>query len=133
MKQLWRNSSLQQVHFIVTILFVLTLVSDIAVLYGNDAFSILVLSTEKWCSSFLKTIFVFQKICFKVKVLKIFKIFTDCHIKTSFSSIKDTINIYFCYHHLSSLGMMHPCYHPGKSRKQGLVQAMKSLPQYKVV
>ena len=52
-----------------------------AVLYGNDAFSILVLSTKKRYSSFLKKVFVFQKICFKVKVLKTFKIFTDCHIK----------------------------------------------------
>ena len=44
-----------------------------AVLYGNGAFSILVFSTKKWCSSFLKKGFVFQKICFKVKVLKTFK------------------------------------------------------------
>ena len=53
-----------------------------AVLYGNDAFSILVLPTKKQYSSFLKKVFVFQKICFKVKVLKMFKISTDCHIKT---------------------------------------------------
>ena len=46
------------------------------VLYGNDAFSILVLSTKKRYSSFLKKVFVFQKICFKVKVLKMFKNFT---------------------------------------------------------
>ena len=52
------------------------------VLYGNDAFSILMLSTEKQYSSFLKKVFVFQKIYFKVKVLKTFKISTDCHIKT---------------------------------------------------
>ena len=52
-----------------------------AVLYGNDAFSILVLSTKKRYSSFLKKVFVFQKIYFKVKVLKTFKIFTDCHKK----------------------------------------------------
>ena len=42
---------------------------------------ILVFSTKKLCSSFLKTVFVFQNICFKVKVLKIFETFTDCHIK----------------------------------------------------
>ena len=30
----------------------------------------------------MKTMFVFQKICFKVKVLKTFETFTDCHIKT---------------------------------------------------
>ena len=33
------------VHFVLRILSVLTLASDMAVLYGNDAFSILVLST----------------------------------------------------------------------------------------
>ena len=53
-----------------------------AVLYGSDAFSILVRSTKKRYYSFLKKIFVFQKICFKVKVLKMFKIFTDRHIET---------------------------------------------------
>ena len=31
---------------------------------------------------FLKKVFIFKKICFKVKVLKAFKISTDCHIKT---------------------------------------------------
>ena len=51
------------------------------VLYGNDASFILVLSTKKRYSSFLKKVFVFQKICFKVKVLKTFKISTECHIK----------------------------------------------------
>ena len=30
----------------------------------------------------MKTMFVFQKICFKLKVLKTFETFTDCHIKT---------------------------------------------------
>ena len=49
------------------------------VLYGNDAFSILVLSIKKPYSSFLEKAFVFQKICFKVIVLKTFKISTDCH------------------------------------------------------
>ena len=44
-----------------------------AVLHGNAAFSILVLPTEKR-SNFLKEVFVCQKICFKVKVSKIFKI-----------------------------------------------------------
>ena len=53
-----------------------------AVLYGNDAFSILVLSTKKRYSSFLKKVSVYQKIRFKVKVLKTFKISTDCYIKT---------------------------------------------------
>ena len=62
-----------------------TLASDRAVLKGNDVFSILVLSTKKQCSSFLKKVFIFQKICLKVKVLKTFKIFTGCHIKTCWS------------------------------------------------
>ena len=53
-----------------------------AVFNGNDVFSILLVSTKKWYSSFLKKVFVFQKICFKVKVLKTFETFTDCHIKT---------------------------------------------------
>ena len=52
-----------------------------AVLYGNDAFSILVLPPKKRYSSFLKKIFLLQKISFKVKVLKTFKIFTICDIK----------------------------------------------------
>ena len=52
-------------------------------LYGSDVFSILVLSTKKLCFSFLKNVSVFQKICFKVKVLKTFKVSTDCHIKSA--------------------------------------------------
>ena len=56
--------------------------SDGAVLNGNDVFSILVASNEKRYSSFLKEVFVFQKVCFKVKILKTFETFTDCHIKT---------------------------------------------------
>ena len=31
---------------------------------------------------FLKKVFIFQKICFKVKVLKTFKSSSGCHIKT---------------------------------------------------
>ena len=52
------------------------------VLYEKDAFLILVLSARKRYSSFLKQVFVFEKICFKVKVLKTFRIFTDSQIKT---------------------------------------------------
>ena len=59
-----------------------SLASDRAILNGNDVFSILVASTKKKYSSFLKKVFVFQKICFKVKVLKMFETFIDCHIKT---------------------------------------------------
>ena len=53
-------------YFVLTILFVLTLPSAIAVLYGNDALSILLFSTEKRYFSFLKKVFVLKKICFKV-------------------------------------------------------------------
>ena len=52
--------------------------SDRAVLNENDVFSILVASIKKWFSCFLKKVLVFQK----VKVLKTFETFTDCHIKT---------------------------------------------------
>ena len=52
--------------FLLTILFVLTLASDMTVLYGNDALSILVLSTKKQYSSFLKKVFIFQNISLKV-------------------------------------------------------------------
>ena len=48
---------------------------------GIDAFSILVYSTKKRYSNFLKKVFVFQKICLKVKVLKTFEISSDCHLK----------------------------------------------------
>ena len=48
-------------------LFVLALTSDRVVLFENVVFSILVLSTTKRYSSFLKRVCVFQKICFKVK------------------------------------------------------------------
>ena len=36
--------------------------------------------TKKRYSSFLKKVYVFQKICFKIKVLKTFKISSDFHI-----------------------------------------------------
>ena len=74
--------SLPRVDFVPLVPRVLTLASDRVVLYGNDAFSILVLSTKKQYSSFLKKVCVFQKICFKVKVLKTLNISTDCDIKT---------------------------------------------------
>ena len=66
-------------HFVLIILFVLTLVSDMEVLHGNDEFSILVLSTKKQYSSFLKKAFVSEKLSFKVEVLKRLKISTGCH------------------------------------------------------
>ena len=61
------ENSLWQINFVLPILFVLTLASDRVVLFRNVAFSILVLSTKKRYSNFLKTNCVFQKICFKVK------------------------------------------------------------------
>ena len=79
--------------FLFTILFLLTLVSDMAILYGNDAFSILVLSTKKPHSGFLKKVLVFQKIYFKVKATKTFTIPTDCHIKTCRSLKRRAISI----------------------------------------
>ena len=52
---------------------------------GNKQFfflgAILIFSTKKRYSSFLKNVFVFQKMFFKVKVLKTFKSSSDCHIK----------------------------------------------------
>ena len=60
----------------------LTLASDRGALYGNVAFSILVLSTKDRHSSFLKKVCIFQKIYLKVKVWKTFKISNNCHIKT---------------------------------------------------
>ena len=52
------------------ILFVLTLTY---VSYENDAFSMLVLSTKKRDSIFLKRVFIFQKIFFKVKNVQNFQ------------------------------------------------------------
>ena len=46
-----------------------------------EMFSILVISTKKRYSSFLKKVFVSQKIYFKIKVLKMFETFTDCYNK----------------------------------------------------
>ena len=77
----------------VPILFVLTLASDRAVFYGSDAFSILILSTKKGHSRFLRRVFVFQRIYFTVKVLKTFRISNDCHIKTCRSLKRGAINI----------------------------------------
>ena len=85
------NCHIKTCHFILTTLFVLTLASDMTVLYENDAFSVLVLSTKKRYSNFLKKVFVFQKTSFKVKVLKMFKISSNCHIKTCPSLKRRTI------------------------------------------
>ena len=54
-----------------------------AVLYGNDAFSILMRSTKKRYSSFFVKRFRFLENLFQsYKVLKMFKIFNDRHIQT---------------------------------------------------
>ena len=98
-KQLLANlHSLWQVHFVVAILFVLALASERAVLNGNDVFSILVVSTKNRYSSFLKKVFVFQKICLKVKVLKTFETLIDCHIKTCRSLTRRAILKISRYH-----------------------------------
>ena len=51
-----------------------------AVLYGIDAFSILVPSTKKRYSSILKKAVVFQKICFKSESIENVQN-VHCHIK----------------------------------------------------
>ena len=51
------------------------------VLYGNDAFSILVLDLKRVLQFFEKG-FRFPENYFKLKVLKTSNISTDCHIKT---------------------------------------------------
>ena len=66
-------------HFVLPILFVLTMAFDRAVLHGNNVFSVLVMSSKKQYSSFFK---ITSKICFKVTTLKTFKISSDCPIKT---------------------------------------------------
>ena len=54
-------------------------------MYGNVAFSFLVLSPKNRYSIVLKKVFVFQKKYFKVEVLKTLKISSDYHIKKSIS------------------------------------------------
>ena len=88
MGKLW---SLLYLHFVLPILFVLTLSSDSAVLYGNVALSILVLSTKKQGSNFLERFFVFLKICCKVKVLNALEIPSNCYLKACRSLKRRTI------------------------------------------
>ena len=80
-QQLAKLLSLWKVHFVLTILFVLTLVSEIAVLNENNAFSILALSSKKQNSSYLKK-FSFSREFVSKLVLKMFQISTDFQIKT---------------------------------------------------
>ena len=60
----------------------LTLAFERAVLFGNVTLSIVVLSAKKQYYIFHKKALFFQKIYFKVKVLKMLKISSDCLIKT---------------------------------------------------
>ena len=77
-----KRHSFRKVNFVLPILFALTSVFSKAVLYGNVALSIIVLSSKKHCSSLLKKDLVFQKTCFKVKVIKTLKILSESHVKT---------------------------------------------------
>ena len=75
--QIFRNiykTSFLLISLYIPILSVLTLALDIVVLYENFAFFVAVLSTKKRYSSFPQKVFIFQKTCFKVKVMKTFKI-----------------------------------------------------------
>ena len=89
-QQLAKLLSLWKVHFVFTILFVLTLVSEIAVLNENNAFSILALSSKKQYSSFLKK-FSFSREFVSKLVLKTFEISIDFQIKTCRSLKRRTI------------------------------------------
>ena len=77
-----KRHSFRKVNFVLPILFALTSVFSKAALYGNVALSIIVLSSKKHCSSLLKKDLVFQKTCFKVKIIKTLKIPSESHVKT---------------------------------------------------
>ena len=66
--------------------------TDQKILRIRTLFTQWVLSTEIRYSSFLKKILVFRKICFKVKVLETFKIYSGCHIKTCQSLKRSAIS-----------------------------------------
>ena len=55
--------------------------SEKAALYQNDVFSILVCLTKKQYSNFLKKVLFFQKDCFTVRILQIFRTSSDCRVK----------------------------------------------------
>ena len=59
---------------------VLILVFHRAVLYENMTFSIIILSSKRRYTVFF-LFFLFEKTSFKVKVLKIFRVLSDCHMK----------------------------------------------------
>ena len=55
--------------------------SEKAALYQNDVFSILVCLTKKQYLNFLKKVLFFQKNCFTVRILQIFRTSSDCRVK----------------------------------------------------
>ena len=57
----------------------------------NDSLLILVPSSRKRYFSFMEKVFVLEKICFKFKILKTFKVFTDSRIKTCWPLKRRTI------------------------------------------
>ena len=79
------------VHFVLSILFVLTLAFERGVLSGKEAFSMVVLSTKTHHSRFSKKLFVFQKTCFNVRVMKTSKTSSGCNIKKCQSLKRRTI------------------------------------------
>ena len=69
------------VHYVFPILFFLKIVGFArVVLFKSVAFSTVALSTKKRYSIFLRKFFVFQKNCFRGKVMKTFKISSDSFI-----------------------------------------------------
>ena len=78
----WQNSVLWISPFCTPYSVFFSSDSNRCVLYGNCTFQVLALSTKKWYSSFVKSVSAFQKTCFRVWILKIFKISSDCLIKT---------------------------------------------------
>ena len=62
--------TLWQINFVFIILFVLTLASDMAVLWGNDALSILVLSTKSDTPVFWKRFSISRKFVLELKYRK---------------------------------------------------------------
>ena len=79
-------------------LSLLTLAFDRVVLFGSFAFSIVVLSTKKRYSIFLRKVFVLKEICFRAKVMKMFKIFNEYFLLT-FKMKPLRIRVFLCWGH----------------------------------
>ena len=79
-------------------LSLLTLAFDRAVLFGSFAFSIVVLSTKKRYSIFLRKVFILKEICFRAKVIKMFKIFNEYFLLT-FKMKPLRISVFLCQGH----------------------------------